>query len=131
MRTWIKFCCAAALVAACGGGGGTPSDPAAITDCGTLADAGIDLLDQTIDLIDSLDAADLAALASEEDAPPEFAALEQKGTALEDRAADLGCSPEEMSRLMADRVGNLSSDTVFGQFLIESVRSGEGGFFGG
>lgn len=116
------------VVAACGDDGGSV-DPASLNSCDSLADAGITLLQDTLDLVDSLSAEELAALGESEDTPAAFTEIETRGDALTARADTLGCTDEEMNSLMAARVDRLSSDTVFGQFLIESVRSGDGGFF--
>jgi hypothetical protein len=118
-------------VAACGDDSGGSADPASLNSCESLADASIDLLQDTLDVVDSMSAEELAAMGSSEETPPELATIETRGTALEARAEDLGCTEEQMSSLMTARVDELSSDTVFGQFLIESIRAGEGGFFEG
>jgi TolA-binding protein len=132
-RTPTVLLAALLLVAmsACGDDSGGSADPASLSSCESLADASIDLLQDTLDIIDSMSAEDLAAMGTSEDTPPELAAIETRGTALEERAEDLGCTEEQMSALMTARVDDLSSDSVFGQFLIESIRSGEGGFFEG
>ncbi|MBI5158233.1 MAG: hypothetical protein HZA58_09550 [Acidimicrobiia bacterium] len=117
-------------LAACGDDGGS-ADPASVNSCESLADASIALLQDTLDIIDSMSAEELAAMGNSEETPPALASIESRGTALEDRAEELGCTEEQMSALMTARVDDLSSDTVFGQFLIESIRAGEGGFFEG
>ncbi len=119
---------ALALVAAACGDDGV-ADVGSLDSCEGLAAAGITLLQETIDLIDSLDPAALATLGESDTTPPEFAELEARGDELTARADDIGCSDEEMASLMAERVGSLSSDSVFGQFILEGVRAGEGGFF--
>jgi len=121
----------AVAVAACGDDSGGSADPASLNSCETLADASIDLLQDTLDIIDSMSAEELAAMGASEETPSELVAIETRGTALEDRADELGCTEEQMSALMTARVDDLSSDSVFGQFLIESIRAGEGGFFEG
>ena len=113
------------VVAACGD---DAADPASLNSCGALADAGITLLQDTLDLIDSMSAEELAALNESADTPAVFTEFETRGDALTARAGAIGCTDEEMNSLMAARVDRLSSDSIFGQFLIESVRSGEGGF---
>lgn len=115
------------VAAACGDDDAV--DVASADSCEGLAVAGIALLQDTIDIIDNMDAAALAALGEAEETPPELAALEARGDELTDRADALGCSDEQMAALMAERVGDLSSDSVFGQFILEGVRAGEGGFF--
>jgi hypothetical protein len=88
------------------------------------------MLQDTIDLIDGLDAAALSALSEGTEVPPEFVAIQERGDQLSARADEVGCSDEEMARLVAARAGDLEADSVFGQFILESVRSGEGEFFG-
>lgn len=118
-------------VAACGDDDGGSANPASLDSCASLADASIALLQDTLDIIDSMSVEELAAMGSSEETPPELAAIEARGTALEERAENLGCTEEQMSSLMIARADELDSDSVFGQFLIESIRSGEGSFFEG
>ena len=119
----------ALVAAACGDD--DAADPASLDSCEGLAAAGVAMLQDTIDLIDGLDASALAALTDESEPPPEFAALQDRGEELTARADEIGCSDEEMAALLADRAGDLSADSVFGQFILESVSAGEGGdFFG-
>jgi hypothetical protein len=115
------------IVAACGDD--DAADPASLDSCEGLAVAGVDVLQDTIDLIDGLDAAALAALTDGADTPPEFEAIQRRGEELSARAVEIGCSDEQMSELLAERVGDLSADSVFGQFILEGIRSGEGGGF--
>ncbi len=129
MKRTVTAVMALVLVLAACGGDDAAQDPASIDSCEGLAGAGIVLLQDTIDLIDSLDANALAALGEGDEVPPEFAEVEARGNELTERADAIGCSEEEMARLMADRAGDLSSDSVFGQFILEGIRSGEGGFF--
>ncbi len=83
----------------------------------------------TIDIIDNLDIEALAALGESDETPEVFVDLEARGEELTTRADELGCSDQQMGALMAERAGDLSSDSVFGQFILEGVRAGEGGFF--
>jgi hypothetical protein len=117
----------ALIAAACGDDGA--ADPASVDSCEGLADAGVALLQDTIDIIDSMDVEALAALGEEGATPPELVSIEERGEELTDRADALGCSDEEMAALMAERAEDLSSDSIFGQFILEGIRSGEGGFF--
>ena len=119
----------ALVVAACGDD--DAASPADLDSCEGLALAGLDMLQDTIDLIDGFDAEALAALSEGTEPPPEFAALQVRGDELTARADVVGCSDEEMAALLADSVDDLSADSVFGQFILESVRGGESGdFFG-
>jgi hypothetical protein len=119
----------ALIAAACGDDGA--ADPASLDSCEALAVAGIAMLQETIDLIDGLDASELAALGESDATPPEFEAIQARGDELTDRATEIGCTDEEMANLVAARAGDLSADSVFGQFILEGVQGGEGtGFFG-
>lgn len=115
-------------VAACGDDA-PAADPATVTTCDGLAEVGFALLVDTIDLIDGLDAASLAVLAESDTTPPEFAAIEERGRTITARAEALGCDPAELDAALADKAAGLRSDTLFGQFIIESVKAGEGSFF--
>jgi hypothetical protein len=115
----------AMVAAACG----DDDDAGSADNCEGVADAAIDLLQETIDALGDLSAEELASLDSEE--PPEaFADLEAEGEALEARATELGCSDEEMGRFVADRIDDLdvAADNIIGQFILEGLRSGEGDF---
>lgn len=121
--------CLSLMAAACGDD--DAADPASLDSCQGLAGAGVSLLQDTIDLIDGLDAAALASFGEGTDVPPEFRAIQTRGDELTARATEIGCSDEEMASLMSARAGDLSADSVFGQFILEGVRAGEGGdFFG-
>ncbi len=129
MRRTAIALAAVALVAAACGGDDSAAEPASLDSCEGLAVAGIAMLQDTIDFVDGLDASELAALGDSDTPPPEFRALQDRGDALSSRADEIGCSDEEMAALVADRAGDLSADSVFGQFILESVRSGDGGLF--
>ena len=117
----------ALVAAACGDD--DAADPASLDSCEGLAGAGIAMLQDTIDLIDGLDAEALAALSDGSAVPPEFVEFQQRGDELTARADEIGCTDEEMAGLMAERAANLSADTPFGQFILDSITSGEGGGF--
>lgn len=131
MKTLVAAILAFALVAVACGGDGAAADPASLSSCDGLASAGIALLQDTIDLIDGLDASELTALSDGSEPPAEFTALQARGDELTARADAVGCSDEEMATLVAERASDLSADSVFGQFILESVRAGNSGdFFG-
>lgn len=129
MRRLSPLLACLVILAACGGDGAAAVDPATVTTCDGLADVGFALLEDTIDLIDGLDAAALAELAASEDTPPQFAAIEARGRELTARGEALGCDPAAMDADLAERAQGLESDTLFGQFIIESVKAGQGSFF--
>jgi hypothetical protein len=129
-RLTVALLSLALVAAACGDDDAV--DAASLDSCEGLAAAGIALLQDTIDLIDGLDEAALAALGDEAGPPPEFVALQTRGDEMSARADEVGCSDEEMAALLAERASGLSADSIFGQFILEGVRAGESGdFFGG
>jgi len=119
----------ALVLAACGGddGGGSYDDPEALESCDAVLDAGVDLLQDTLDELADLD---LTALNSEEP-PAAFVELEAKGEALTARAQALGCSEEELDAGITARAGDLevSDDNVVGQFILSAIQSGDSAFF--
>jgi len=118
----------ALLAASCGDDGGIV-DSASLETCGDVADAAIDVLQQTIDIVDEMSVDDLVSVGDPGEAPEETRVIEETGVALEARALDLGCTDEQMSGLMRERAGALSAESVPGQLIIEGLREGGGGFF--
>jgi hypothetical protein len=114
------------LVVACGGEEAAPPvDPATIDTCEGAADAMISVLDDTLAIVDDMTPEELAALGSVP-LPENLVAVRTRGEALIDRAEVIGCTDAQVAALLAERADDLNSDSVFGQFLIESVRAGGG-----
>ena len=111
----------AVAAAACFGESG-PADPEAIGTCEGLADAGLVLLQDTIDSIEDLEAEELSELDGAEDTPQRFREFEVRGDALDARAEQLGCSSQVRRALLAERVDQLEASSPQGQAIIESVR---------
>ncbi|MCB2222610.1 MAG: hypothetical protein KQH83_00430 [Actinobacteria bacterium] len=116
MRRRITAVLAAVALAACGGGAeqGRP-DPAGLGSCDAVAEAVVAVIQENIVLVD--DAAD----ALTEPDPAVVADLEQAGAALEARAAELGCTDDEMTAAIAARAGGLEARSVYGQLIIEGL----------
>jgi hypothetical protein len=115
----------AMVAAACG----DDDDAGSVDSCEGVADAAIDLLQTTINELGEMSAEELASLDSDE-TPEAFADLERQGEELESRATALNCSDDDMSQLVADRVGDLdvAGDNIIGQFIVEGLKSGDGDF---
>lgn len=113
-------------VAACGDDNVGSQDPATLGSCEQVADAMIGVLDQTLEVVDSMTAEELAELGASEEPPAALVDVQTRGEALVERAGVIGCQDEQMASLLAARADDLSSDSVFGQFLIESIRAGAG-----
>lgn len=118
MRKIIVLVAVTALVAAACGGGGTAS-------CEDVADDAIAAIQAVIDAVDDMSLEDMAS--SQE--PPEFAEFERKGEELQQRAAELGCSDEEMSRLIEARIDRLEADGPVGKIVLDGIKSEAGEIF--
>ncbi len=101
---------AVALVAgACGGDGNT---------CGGIADEAIELVQDLIDEMDEMTLEDLAAL--DQSFTADFEAGVQQ---LVDDADGANCGDDQMTDLIRDRVGGLTSDSDVGQIFIDQFLS--------
>ena len=109
----------AIATAACGGGSGT--DPASAKTCDDLAEISVNLIQE---LLDSTAGMSMDELNSLEEPPAAFAALEEKGVELEERAAEIGCSEEDAQQLTCDRASDLSASGEAAEFLLELFLSG-------
>ena len=127
MRTLFATLLALALVAAaCGDDDGGVADPASINSCADVATAGLDIVKDAIKVIENMSAEELAALATSDETPEQFRPAEEGARVLQARAAALGCSDEEIGRLMSAKAETLSTDNLFAQFIIEGIKAGEG-----
>ena len=114
MRKTVIFLSALALVlAACGG-----SD----SSCSAIAGDAIGLFQDGIDELDGLSLSDLESLDSD---PFSDADFEARGADLEKRQIDAGCTDEEMTELVVDKMGDLTAgdSNPAGQFLISILTS--------
>jgi hypothetical protein len=107
------------LAASCGG------DDAGGDSCEGVADELIEIMQEVIDELDAMSIEDLGSA----ETPPALDDLDAKGEALQAKADNLNCSDAEMEQLVTARVGNLTSDGLFGQLLIDEAQNG--GFFDG
>lgn len=119
-RARVLVAMVVALAASGCGGGET---------CETLVDSAMELVQDAIDQLDRMSVEELAA--AEGEAPDAFRRLEAEGEALGERAGELGCSRDEVARLVADRVDRLVAGSDAGQAVIESIRAGRVTFPGG
>ena len=104
---------------------GCSSDGVSATTCDEIVDETIELYQSLIDFVDDeLEGVSVDQfLASERDMPSleEFADDAEEIDAI---AADLGCTQTEVSSAVDARLGELTSTTELGQFIINALRSG-------
>lgn len=132
MRRALGLAIAATLVvAACGDDGADFSDPESLDTCEEVADGAVAVLQETIDIMDSMSVEELTALGASEETPEEFRSVEEQGRALEERSAEIGCSEEEFSSLVAERAADLTAESPLGQLILEGVKAGDTDLFGG
>jgi hypothetical protein len=111
----------ALVVAACGDD--DAADAGSLDSCESIADAGIAMIQDVIDEIDDMTLEEQIALGSSEEEPQMFQDMEARGEELETRAEEVGCSDEQMAELVVDRLSDLSSDSDFGQLVLETVKA--------
>jgi hypothetical protein len=114
---WVVL---ATAVAACGGGGSSV-DPASASSCEELADVGIAMVQDAIDDLGSMSLEDFVAASDER--PEALTRLDEQSTALEARAAELGCTETDAQELLCERVDRLDSDTEVGDLMVQSFIS--------
>lgn len=111
----------ALTAAACGGGGGGITDPAEANSCADLAEVTINMTQEAIDAFDEMSIADFAALGETGEMPEAITRLEALGRQLEQRAAELGCSDDELMELTCARIGDLKASGDFGKLMLAEL----------
>ena len=108
-RVMIAAGLVGAVLTACSG------DAAA---CGDIADEGFELLQEFVDEVDAMDAAQLAEAVNDDSF---LGGIEGRATALDERAAAAGCTEEDMADLLAERSEGLVADTEVGQVIVDLI----------
>ncbi len=106
------------ITASCGGG-----DDAGAGSCDAVADDAISAFQTVITELDSMTLDELSALGDED--PQVIVDMEQKIESLQTQADDLGCSESEMQELLNARVGDLTSEGMFGELMIDELEAGD------
>ena len=113
------------LAAGCdrGGTGGPVSVPAPQTlvtlpSCGSLADTTVDLLQGYLDAVGELTLDELLDPAI---SAARFGSLDEASAALEIRAAELGCSSEDISAIVAERADGLRAATPLARQYLDLI----------
>ncbi len=114
-KLFVLIAAMSLFVAACGG-----DSDAGGASCDSVADDAISLFQ---DVINEMDAMTAEQLGSAEE-PAALGELESKSDELQTRADDLGCSDEKMEELLTARIGDLTSDGLFGELMISELENG-------
>lgn len=104
---------------------GCSSDDVSATTCEEVVDETMELFQSLIDDVDR-ELADFTVadfMATEGDLPS-LAAFEEDAKQIDEIAADLGCTRTQIRDAVGARVGELTSTSDLGRFLIDALRSG-------
>lgn len=120
MHRLVRAAALAAVLAvtatACSGGAAS---------CDSIADDAIAVLQETIDIVDNFSQDELQEFATAGDGAPEaFIDVQRRGDELVGDAEAAGCSDEEITELLVTKSDQLSADTDFGLFVVETLRTG-------
>lgn len=118
-RYLIRTAACAAVLALIGAGcGGTSS-------CDQIADEAIEVLQETIDIVDNFSEGELSEFATSGDGAPEaFLEVQRRGDELVAEADAAGCSDTEITNLLVAKSDKLEADSDFGLFVVETLRTG-------
>lgn len=117
MRTPATAVAAVILLAGGCDSSGVP-EPADIDTCEDLASATADLLQAQLDVVSDLDLDAVLA----DPGQPELEALEVTGDALTARAAAIGCTATEMSRLIQEASTGLEAEGPIAERFLDAIR---------
>ena len=108
----------ALVTAACGGG-------ISADDCGDITDETIALLQELLDDVDAESAGrSLEEFVDAEGDLPSLERFERDAATIDELAAQLGCTQAEISRAVEARLGELSTQTELGRFIVDAIRTG-------
>lgn len=113
------------VLPACGGGGDDNGAAAGSVDevetCEQLADMTIAEFQE---LLDGL--ADVTVEEMQSDTTPEaLVEFEEDGEVLSAKSEELGCSDEDMARMLDERAGDLTAEGAFAELFLQEVQSGD------
>lgn len=118
-RLLVSIIGLALITSSCGGGGISASN------CDEVVDESLALIQRLIDDVDQefggLTVQEFIALGDDLPSLEGFAA---DAATIDDIALELGCTQSQISAAVDARVGELTTDTDVGRFLINAIRSG-------
>jgi len=107
------------LATACGG------DSISATNCEELADETIGMFQRLIDDVDDeFGDMTMAEFVASGDELPSVEQFEEDAAKIDELATELGCSPDEMSAEVEQRLDTLTAQSDLGRFLIDAMRAG-------
>jgi len=107
------------LATACGG------DSISATNCEELADETIGMFQRLIDDVDDeFGDMTMAEFVASGDELPSVEQFEEDAATIDELATELGCSPDEMSAEVEQRLDTLTAQSDLGRFLIDAMRAG-------
>ena len=117
-RTLVLLVGFALLAASCGGS-------ISAENCDELVDETIELFQRLIDDVDAefddMSVEDYLATGGE---LPSIEKFEEDAEAIDELAAELGCTQTEIASAVQARVGELTAESDLGRFLIDAIRAG-------
>ena len=116
-KLFILIAALGLFVGACGG-----DDAGSADSCAGVADSAMTAVQGVIDELDSLTLDEMSAMGDED--PAFITDFEKKMEELQAAANDLGCSDAEMEELFVERADSLKADGMFGELMIEELKSG-------
>ena len=109
----------ALVVPACSG------DDISATTCDEIVDETMELFQRLIDDVDEeFGGSTVADFPVDDGELPSLEAFEEDAATIDQLAADLYCSPTDVRAGVEARIGELSSSTDLGRFIIDAFRSG-------
>lgn len=95
------------------------------TSCESIADEGIDRVQELMDSLEDMSIDELIALGDEE--PEALSSFQSDFDALQTKADESGCTDSEMEDLFSTKVGDLEAKGPVGELFLEGFRSEIGG----
>ena len=103
------------VLLAASAGGSTFVDPATLQSCEELADAGIALIQEKVNIIDKYQTGDRESRAT---GTTKFQEADHQDFLLSARYDEIGCINEKMAEMLADRAGTLRAHSFYGQVYL-------------
>lgn len=119
MRNLIAILVGLALItSACAGGGYSSSS----NTCEEVAQEAITAIADFVDENAATSRSDVEAL-GDDFLPADLGSFEERGTAIELKAEELGCDFAELEEMVVDGLDVVNADTYFGRIMVDEIRA--------